>query len=109
MRLDELHAAVVEATTKMNEQDAYVKSLGEKITAGETTIKVFADDVWTTVKLLDFWQIQYDKYIAMSGYAGDLSGLETSLQKLLDDSLANIPLPDARVKAIEAAKADAAK
>lgn len=98
MQLSDLNKAVVAATNDMNTQDAYVQALGARVQNGEKTIKVFSENVWTEVKLLDFWQMQYDKYIAMSGYAGDLSGLLVNLQAILDAQLATIPLPEDRAK-----------
>lgn len=103
MKLVDLPAASEKAQADMHTQDAYVLSLGVKIQNGEKTIEVFSDNVWTTVKLLDFWQLQYDKYIAMSGYAGDLNGLLTNLQSALDAAILTIVLPEDRVKVIQAA------
>lgn len=79
-------------------QNAYVLTLGTKIQAGEKTIEVFSDNVWTTVKLLDFWQLQYDKYLAMAGYAGDLVTLYQKLSSDLTTALLTILLPEDRVQ-----------
>lgn len=103
MKLTELSAAVEQAKADMDAQDKYVQSLGIKIQNGVKTIDVFADNVWTTVKLDEFWKVQYNKYLAMSGYAGDLDGLEKNLQAALDSAMQSIPTPDQRT--IEQAKA----
>lgn len=98
MLLSEIKSAADAAKAAMEAQDRYVQSLGAKITAGEKTIKVFSDDIWTEVKLADFWTIQYNKYLAMSGYAGDLAGLQTNLQTALDGALESILLPEDRTE-----------
>lgn len=108
MQLSELKYDVEKAIADLAIQDAYVKSLGEKIKAGEKIIKVYDEslNVWTEIKLIEFWQIQYDQYLAMSGYAGDMNGLLTNLQSALDEALPTIALPIDRVKAAaEAGKA----
>lgn len=106
MKLSELESVNAKVQADMVSQDAYVKDLGAKVTAGIKTYRVFDEtlQVWTEVKLLDFWQIQYDKYIAMAGYAGDLNGLLTTLQSTLDEALKAIPLPEDRAKALAVAK-----
>lgn len=106
MLLSELKIAVDTATKNLATQDAYVQELGAKVTAGEKTIRVYDDalKVWTDIKLLDFWQIQYDKYIAMAGYAGDMNGLLSNLQSALDAALPGIALPEDRIKDAAAKK-----
>lgn len=98
MKLYELEAEVKRAIEAMNVQDKYVQGLGAKVTAGEKTIKIYDEDakMWTTVNLAEFWQIQYNKYLAMSGYAGDMNGLLTNLQAALDAALPTIPKPEDR-------------
>lgn len=98
MKLSELEPEVKRATEEMVAQDKYVQTLGAKFTAGEKTIKVYDDPTgtWTVVNLQEFWQIQYHKYLALSGYAGDMNGLLTNLQAALDAALPNIVKPDDR-------------
>lgn len=106
--LDNLKATTDKAQADEETQNAYVQTLGAKIQAGEKTIEVFSDNVWTTVNLLDFWQLQYDKYLDMAGYAGDLSNLYQKLSNDLATALLTILLPEDRVQAakqIAAAKA----
>jgi hypothetical protein len=98
LKLSELEPEVKRATEEMVAQDKYVQVLGAKITAGEKTIKVYDDPTgtWTVVSLTEFWQIQYNKYLALSGYAGDMNGLLTNLQTVLDEALKSIVKPDDR-------------
>lgn len=94
MLLSELSAAVKTATDDATTQQVFVDSLVAKIQGGETSIKVFANDIWTTVNLQDFWQLQYNKLLKMLTYAGQLNGLGTTLQETLDSQIPTIPLPD---------------
>lgn len=105
MKLQELSAVVDKAVAATETQNNYVQILAAKVQAGEKTVRVWDEgsQVWTDVKLTDFWQIQYDKYLAMAGYSGDMSGLQANLQSLLDANLPTIALPEDRVKAATAA------
>lgn len=107
MKLTDLEAVVSTAVEATNTQASYAQLLGAKVQAGEKTIEVFdkPNNIWTMVKLLDFWQIQYDKYIAMAGYSGDMATLLGNLQATLDAQLPTIMLPEDRIRAAEAAKA----
>lgn len=99
MKLEQFPELVAKAAADMATQDAYVQALGIKYQNGETTIEVFSDNVWTTVLLKDFWEMQHAKYLAMSKYAGELNGLLTNLQTVMDTALENIVKPDDYVKA----------
>ena len=93
MKLSELESTLLKAQADENVQNEYVLGLGRRIEAGETTIKVFSDNVWTVVKLVDFWQLQYDKYMAMAKYSGELVAIQQRLQKELDDALLTVNVP----------------
>ena len=96
MELKDLYLAVESAKTDIVAQQAVVDGLAAKITAGETTIEVYAKDVgWSVVNLKTYWQVQYDKLMALMTYAGQLDGLQVSLQQILDAQLPTIPVPNA--------------
>lgn len=88
MKLQDLHTAVDQAKANIVKQQTVVDTLAAKVTAGETPIKVYNDDIgWTMVDTTAYWQIQYDKSLAMMNYAGGLDGLQVSLQQILDAQL----------------------
>ena len=93
MKLSELEGEVIRWKEDTATQDKYTLSLGAKIQNGETTIEVYSDDVWTTVPLKDFWQIMYDKYMAMATYTTMLADLQNKLQGELNTALENIATP----------------
>lgn len=95
MKLSELEGAVTKAQADEATQNSYVQSLGQKVQAGETSIEVFADNTWTTVDLKDFWQVQYDKYMAMVAYAVKLAELNQTSQAALNDGLKDVVVPAA--------------
>lgn len=105
--LSNLSAVVAQAKADLAAHDAYVLTLGARLQAGEKTIQVFdkIGNQWTTVKLQDFWQVQYDKYIAMAGYTGEMDGLLVNLNNALAQALPTILLPEDRVAAKAAAEA----
>ena len=89
MKLQDLHEAVDKSKADVVKQQTVVDALAAKVAAGENQIKVYNDDIgWTMVDTTAYWQIQYDKSLAMMKYAGGLSGLQDSLQSVLD---ANLP------------------
>lgn len=96
MLLADLKYTADKAQADMTKQDKYVLLLGDKISNGEKTIEVYSDNIWTTVKLVDFWNIQHDKYLALSSYAGDLAGLHLNLQSTLDEAMKGIAPPEER-------------
>jgi hypothetical protein len=93
MKLSELEGAVTKAQADEAAQNSYVQSLGQKVQEGETSIEVFADNIWTTVDLKAFWQVQYDKYLTMAAYAGKLVDLNQTLQAALNDGLKDVVVP----------------
>ena len=100
MKLSELHNIATQAQAAEETQNQYVLMLGRKIEAGETTIDVFSEDTWTTVKLANFWKIQYDKYMALATYAGALVALDQKLQGELDEAMKTIEVPVAAPAAV---------
>ena len=101
MKLSELDGLVSAAQSAEEEQNNYVLSLGAKITAGETNIRVYTDDVWTTVDLTAFWTIQHDKYLAMAAYSTLLLQLRDKLQGELDEALKTVVVPASNQPALE--------
>ena len=93
MKLSELDGRVTAAQSAEEAQNNYVLSLGAKITAGEKNIRVYTDDVWTTVDLTAFWTIQHDKYLAMATYSTLLLQLRDKLQSELDEALKTVVVP----------------
>lgn len=104
MKLSELDGQVTAAQSAEAAQNAYVLSLGAKITAGETTIRVYTDDIWTTVDLVAFWTIQHDKYLAMAAYSALLLNLRDKLQGELDEALKTVVVPANNQPPVQASK-----
>ncbi|QQV88323.1 hypothetical protein pEaSNUABM27_00020 [Erwinia phage pEa_SNUABM_27] len=96
MQLNELGAAVQAAAEASASQKSFVDKLTEMYNAGTKTVRVFVEETqsWSEVELQPFWTLQNDKWIKLSQYQGNLSGIQTSLQQALDqaiDGLANPP------------------
>ena len=106
VKLEDFPAMVTKALADLDVQNTYVQQLVNRIQAGEVTMLVYDDsaNVWTEVKVAEFWKIQYDKWLAMSGYAGDLHGLLVNLQTALDGALASVVPVNDRVIAAQAAE-----
>ena len=104
MKLSELDGLVSAAQSAEEEQNKYVLSLGAKITAGETNIRVYTDDVWTTVDLTAFWTIQHDKYKAMVAHSSVLLNLRDKLQGELDEVLKTMVVPSETQPPVHASK-----
>lgn len=100
MKLSELHDVATQAQAAESAQDQYVLMLGKMIESGKTTIDVFSENTWTTVKLTDFWTIQHNKYLALAEYAGKLVALDQKLQGELDEALKTIEVPAAAPTAV---------
>lgn len=95
MLIKDLASTVDSVNAAVATQKAYVESLADKFTAGQTTIRVFSEmpNVWTLVSLQAFWQLQQDKLLEMMTYQGTLNSAQTAIQSQLDTLLVGVVVP----------------